>query len=165
MCLPATVICMANSMLLWWTLDIVVPPIVFKPKVVTEALQWSGKRRCKVKQIEKQIEPTNKQTDKQIEPTSKLNRQTEPTSKLNLQCNYVALVERHFRSKNNWLGENLTMNFLLMSFSVTTIADARKGKVWAHDQPSALWRNTRKMPTSQESNPCIRPKFPKSPSL
>jgi len=27
--------------------------------------------------------------------------QTELTSELNLQCNYVAHVERHFRSKNN----------------------------------------------------------------
>jgi len=27
--------------------------------------------------------------------------QTELTSELNLQCNYFALVERHFRSKNN----------------------------------------------------------------
>jgi len=38
----------ADSMLLWWTLDSVVLPIVIKPKVVTEALQWSGERKCKV---------------------------------------------------------------------------------------------------------------------
>jgi len=38
------------------------------------------------------------------------------------------------------------MNFLLISLSVTTIADAflHKGNVWAHDRLSALWRNTRK---------------------
>jgi len=52
-----------------------------------------------------------------------------------------------------------------MSLSVTTIADAPKGKVWAYDQPPALWRNTRKKQISQESSSCVRPKFPKSPSL
>jgi len=25
---------------------------------------------------------------------------------LNLQCNYFTRVERHFRSKNNWPGDN-----------------------------------------------------------
>jgi len=39
---------MAISMLLRWTLDKVLLPIVIKPKVVTEALQWSGERKCKV---------------------------------------------------------------------------------------------------------------------
>jgi len=48
MCLLATVIFMVNSMLLWWTLNSVVSPIVIKPKIVTEALQWSGGRRWKV---------------------------------------------------------------------------------------------------------------------
>jgi len=47
-CLQGTVMFMANSMLLWWTSDSVVLPVVIKPKVVTEALQWSGDRRCKV---------------------------------------------------------------------------------------------------------------------
>jgi len=32
--------------------------------------------------------------------------QTELTSELNLQCNNFTLVERHFRWKNDWLGEN-----------------------------------------------------------
>jgi len=32
--------------------------------------------------------------------------QTELTSELNLKCNYFTLVERNFRSKNKWLGEN-----------------------------------------------------------
>jgi len=48
MCLPATVMFMTNSMLLWWTLDNVLLPLVIKPKVVTEALQLSGERKCKV---------------------------------------------------------------------------------------------------------------------
>jgi len=48
MCLQGTVMFMANSMLLRWTLDSVVLPIVITPKVVTEALQWSSERRCKV---------------------------------------------------------------------------------------------------------------------
>jgi len=61
--------------------------------------------------------------------------QTEMTSEMNLQCYYVALVERHFRSK-----KTVNMNFLLTSLSETTIADAflYKGNVWAHDQLSAL---------------------------
>jgi len=45
MCLPATVMFMANSMLLWRTLEL---PLVIKPKVVTDVQQWSSKRRCKV---------------------------------------------------------------------------------------------------------------------
>jgi len=78
MCLTATVMSVANRMLLRWALDSVVLPIVIKPKVVTEALQ------CKVRaQVQSYVS------------------QTELTSKLNLQRNYVALVERHFRSKNN----------------------------------------------------------------
>jgi len=32
--------------------------------------------------------------------------QTELTSDLNIQCNYFALAERYFLSKNNRLGEN-----------------------------------------------------------
>jgi len=51
MCLAATVMFMANSMLLWWTLDSVVLPIVIKPKVVTEVLQCSGERKCEVTSI------------------------------------------------------------------------------------------------------------------
>jgi len=42
MCFPATVMYMANSMLLWRTLDSVLLPIVIKPKVVTEVQQYSG---------------------------------------------------------------------------------------------------------------------------
>jgi len=38
-------------MLLWWTLDSVSLPLVNKPKVEKEALQWSGERKCKVKSI------------------------------------------------------------------------------------------------------------------
>jgi len=51
MCLPATVMFMAISMLLRWTLDSVVLTIVTKPNVVKEALQWSGERKCKVTPI------------------------------------------------------------------------------------------------------------------
>jgi len=47
MYLYGTVMFMANSMLLRWTLDSVVLPIVIKSKVVKEALQWSGERKCK----------------------------------------------------------------------------------------------------------------------
>jgi len=65
------------------------------------------------------------------------------------------------------LEKTVDINFLLISLSVTTVADAflHKGNVWAHGQLPALWRNTRKKQISQESNPCIRPKFPKSPNL
>jgi len=49
MCLDATRMFMAISMLLLWcTLDSVTLPLVIKPKVVTEALQWSGKRKYTV---------------------------------------------------------------------------------------------------------------------
>jgi len=76
---------MTNSMLLWWTSDSVPLPLVTKPKFVVEALQWSSKRRDQVQ--------------------SYIN-QTELTSELNLKCNYFAVVERNFRSKNNWIREN-----------------------------------------------------------
>jgi len=39
---PVAVMFMNNSMLLWWTSDGVPLPLVIKPKVVKEALQWSG---------------------------------------------------------------------------------------------------------------------------
>jgi len=48
MSLTATVMFMTSSMLLWWTLDSVPLPLVIKPKVVKETLQWSGERKCKV---------------------------------------------------------------------------------------------------------------------
>jgi len=48
---PATVMFVTNSMLLWWTLDSVPLPLVIKSKVVKEALQWSGDRKCKVTSI------------------------------------------------------------------------------------------------------------------
>jgi len=51
MCPSATVMFMTNSMLLWWALDSVPLPLVTKPKVVKEALQWSGERNCKVTPI------------------------------------------------------------------------------------------------------------------
>jgi len=76
MCPPATVMLMSKSMLLWWKLDSVPLPLVIKPKVLKEALQWSGKFKCKVTSIKLATE-------------------------LNLQCNYFALVERQFHSKNN----------------------------------------------------------------
>jgi len=40
-----------------------------------------------------------------------------------------------FEEQLTWRKRN--KNFLLISLSVTTIADAHKGKVWAHDQPPA----------------------------
>ena len=47
----ATVMFVTNRMLQWWTLDSVSLPLVNKPKVEKEALQWSGERKCKVKSI------------------------------------------------------------------------------------------------------------------
>jgi len=41
---------MTNSMLLLWTLDSVPLPLVIKPKVAKEALQWSGERKSKLRQ-------------------------------------------------------------------------------------------------------------------
>ena len=131
---------MVNSMLLWWTLDSVLLPLAIKPKVVHEALQWNGERKCKVTSI-------------------KQNWLIEFTMQLRRSCWTTLLFEEQL----TW--RKLNMNWLFLSLSVTTIANAHKGKVWAHDQSSALWRNTRKKQTSQENDPCICPKFPKSPSL
>jgi len=51
MCPQAKVMFIINSMLLWWTLDSVPLPVVTKPKVAKEALQWSGECKCKVTSI------------------------------------------------------------------------------------------------------------------
>ena len=119
-------------------------PVVIKPKAVKEALQWSGKRKCKVTSI-----------------------------KLNWQANWTynaitsLLLNGTFIRRTTDSEKTANMNWLLISLSVSTIADAflHKGKVWAHDQLSALWRNTREKQTSRVSNPCISPTFPQSPSL
>jgi len=44
----ATSMFMINSMLLWWTLDIVPLLLVIKAKVVKKALPWRSKLRTKV---------------------------------------------------------------------------------------------------------------------
>jgi len=44
-----------------------------------------------------------------MEPTSisaKLRQSNWTDKRIELKCNYFTLVERHFHSKNNWLGEN-----------------------------------------------------------
>jgi len=81
MCPPAThMFMMTNSMLLWWTRDSVPLPLAIKPKFAVEALLLGSERRAQVQSYVNQIELT---------------------SELNLICNYFALVERNFRSKNN----------------------------------------------------------------
>jgi len=45
---PAAIMFITNCILLWWSLDSVLLPLVLMPKVVTEALQWGGERKCKV---------------------------------------------------------------------------------------------------------------------
>jgi len=40
MCPIATSMFMTDSTLLWWTLDSVPLPVVIKPKVVKDGLQW-----------------------------------------------------------------------------------------------------------------------------
>jgi len=42
---------MTNGMLLWWPLDNAPLPLLIKLKVVTEALQWCGERKCKVTSV------------------------------------------------------------------------------------------------------------------
>ena len=119
-------------------------PLVIKRKVLKEALQWSGERKCKVTSIK-------------------------PNWPANWTYNAITslLLNDTFIGRTTDLEKTVNMNRLLIWLPVTTIADAflHKGNVWAHDQLSTLWRNTRKQQTSQESNPCIRPKFPKSPSF
>jgi len=141
MCLPATVMLITNSMLLWWTSDSGPLPLVIKPKVVKETLQWSGERKCKVTSIK-------------------------PNCKANWTCNAIAslLLNDPLVRRRTDLEKTVNMNWLLISLSVTTIADAflRKGNVCVHDQLSALCRNTRKKQTSQESNPCIPQSSPKA---
>ena len=121
MCLAATVMFTANSMLLWWTLDSVLLPLVIEPKAVKEALQWGGERKCKVTSIK-------------------------PNWQTNWTYNAVTslLLNDTFVRRTTDSEKTVKMNFLLMSLAVTTIADAfvHKGTVWAHDQLSALWRNT-----------------------
>jgi len=107
-------------------------------------------------------------TDKKNETTIL----TEEKSYLNWQVNWTynaitSLLLNTFIVRTTDLEKTVNMNWLLTWLSVTTITDAflRKSNVWAHDQLSGLCRNTRQKQTSQVSNPCIRPKFRKSPSL
>ena len=90
---------MTNSMLLWRTLDSVLLPIVIKPKVVTEALQWSGECKCKVMPVK---------------PNWQAN---EHTMQLLRSCWTILW-------RTNDLEKTVNMNFLLISLSVTTVADA-----------------------------------------
>jgi len=63
------------------------------------------------------------------------------------------------------LEKTVNANWWPLAFGTHTSRRVLVSKnAWAHDQLSALWRNTKKQ-TSQEGNPCIRPKFPKSPTL
>jgi len=77
---PSYVHVMSNSMLLWWTSDSVTLPLVIKPKVVKEALQWRSERQA---QVQSYVDETH------------------VTRELKLQCNYFTLVERHFCSKDD----------------------------------------------------------------
>jgi len=101
-------------------------------------------------------------------PSAKVRQSNRPDKRIELTMHlqYFALVERRFCSKHNWidLEKTANMNWLLFSLSIATSADAflHIGNVWAHDQISALRRNTRKKETSHEST-CIRPKFPECP--
>ena len=72
------------------------------------------------------------------------------------------LLNDTFVRRTTDLENNIDMNWLLISLSVTTIADAflHEGNVLACDQLSPLWRNTQK-----KRNPCIRPKLPIASSL
>jgi len=141
MCLLATVMFMTHGMLLWWTLDSVLLPIVIKPKVITEALQWSSESKCKVTPV-----------------------------KQNWQAIWIynaitsLLLNDTFFRRTTDLEKTVNINFLLISLSVITIADAflHKCNVWTHDQLSALWCNTRKKQTSQNSNHASAQSCPKA---
>jgi len=112
---PSCGMFMTNSMLLWWTLGSV--PLVIKPKVVKEALQWSGEPKCKVTSIE-----SNWQTNWTYNAITSL------------------LLNDTSVRRTTDLEKTFNMNWLLISFSVTTISDAflHKGNVWAHYQLSQL---------------------------
>jgi len=111
--------------------------LVIKLNVVKEALQWSGERKCKVTSIK---------------PNWQANWTYNAITSLLLNGTFIRRTD---------LETTPNMNWLLISLSVIADAFLHKGKVWADDQLAALWRNTREKQTSQESNPCIRPKFPK----
>jgi len=114
-------------------------PIVIKPKFVTETLQWSGERKCKVVSIK-------------------------PNLQANWTCNAITslLLNGAFVRRTTDLEKTVNINWLLIWLSVTTIADAHKGNVWAHDQPSALWHNTQKKQTSQRATHASAKVSPKS---
>ena len=134
-----------NSMVLWWILASVPLPLdLIKPKVVKESLQWGGERKCKVMSIK-------------------------PNWPANWTYNAITslLLNDTFIRRTSDLKKTANMNWLSFSLLVTTNADAflHKSNVWVHDQLSALLHNSLKKQTSHESNPCIRPKFPKKPKF
>jgi len=92
---------LTNRMLLWWTLDSVPLPVVIKRKVVTEALQWSGERKCKVTSIKQNWQ-------------------------VNWTYNAITLLVLNdtFVRRTTDLEKTANVNWLLISLSATTIADA-----------------------------------------
>jgi len=54
-----------TNMLLWWIFDSVLLPLVIKPKILKEALQWRSERRA---QVESYV-VTSIKPNKRIEPT------------------------------------------------------------------------------------------------
>ena len=138
-----------HSLLLWLTLDRAPLPLLIKPKVVKEALQW--------------------RSEWQVQVQSYFN-QTELTSELwNWTCNAITSLTLNGTvvPRTTDLEKTVNMNWLPFSLSVTTIIDAflYDGNVWMHVNCSLWDANTRKSHTSQESNLWIRSKFPKIPIL
>ena len=143
MCPPATSMFMTNIMLLWWKLDSVPLPLVSRKRLCSG--DPSRERKCKVTSIKPKW---------QIE--------------LNLQCSYITLLERLFRSKRNWLRENRwhVMNRLHFSLSVNTSADMFLDKVLSGGTLlSALWQNIRREPDFTRGQPMHPPRVPQRPNF
>jgi len=109
-----------NSVLLWWTSGSV-SPCQHHSQMSRKLYNGdrSGECKCKVASIK-------------------------PNWQANWTCKAVTsfLLKRHFRSKSNWLGENCQHE--LITFITCGNYKRRRvfGRVWMHDQLSALWRNT-----------------------
>ena len=136
------------GLLLWWTLDSVPPPLVIKPKVVKEAVQWRSERRVQMQSYVNQNEMTSELWSWTYKAMASL------------------LLNGTFVGRTTDLEKTVNMNWLPFSLSVTTSIDAflYEGNVWAHVNFS-LYHAIHENPDFTREQPMHPPKIPQKPNF
>jgi len=121
-------------------------PLVIKPKVVkgSSAMEiWAARASAELCQ--------SRRTDRSIVLAMRL-----------LNSCWMVLS---FKERLTWRNPTDNSSRFWLFVTASAAAFLYEGNVWAYDQLSLLFCNTRKNKTSQESKPCICPIFLKSPIL